>query len=303
MSLSDSASAAGSVDPIGTPKTAHAPTREDAGDRRTEAIPGALAEAEGTAAKRRHRLELLRALDLVRGAVESRKRGYIDDLREKLLKIHARLNEEGLIAPAFRPLIARQVFHGEPVGDLIFHDQMRIDLHWALHRGHTAESYTAQGALNAMKLHGIDAPSVNPYLRLCHRMKARVDDLDLNFRRQRECIWLCGKYVRKTRNGLLEKRDRNLRRLQEELRTTPMRCRKASLSRVDLRKICDVALSWQLGLLHDPELTMPEHARFYHAVSGDDEVTRHSIRHQREQVRLYIPLHPGGSPVRGGPTT
>lgn len=266
--------------------------------------PTPIPTPDATAERRRRRRRCLLVLERIKTTVEGSKRGY-DMLREVTLKIHEWLNEDGVIAPAFRPLIARQKFPccgtGLDVGTLIFHDQMRIDLHWLLVHGCTARSFEAKEALSAIKRHGIDAPGAKVFLSLPRKMKARVADLELNHARRWECIWLSSQNARMLRAELLKRRDANIRRLKDELRTTSVGGKKASLSRVSIEAICNVALAWDIGLLRDPKLTATEHARLYRLVTGDDEVTRHSIRHQREQVRQYIPSCGSVPAVRGRP--
>lgn len=260
-----------------------------------------------SAERRRCRLQVLKVLNDFKDVIEAGKQDYVVH-RELILKIHARLNEDGVIAPAFRPLIERQKFPysgtGPDVGTLIFLDQMRIDLHWLMVNGCMTRSYSGQQALAAIARDGILADGVKAYLNLRHKMKARAADFDLNHARRWECIWLTSKNARTVRAQLLKRRDAHTRRLEDELRTTSVSAKKASLSRLSIRKTCNVALAWDIGLLRDLNLSMAEHARLYHLVSGDDEVTRHSIRHQREQARRYIPScgsRPVVTAVRGRP--
>lgn len=268
-------------------------------DTQPAASPPPTSPTDPAAERRQRRRRYLDALRNIKEVTESRKCDYVE-VREVTLKIHEWLNADGVIAPAFRPLLARQCFHGEPVGDRIFHDQMRIDLHWLLLRGCVARSSSAKKAMAALKLHGINSPEVKPFLMQVRKMKARVADLSVSRWRQWECIWHCSKSLRMRRNELLNKRDASLRRLRDDLKRAPVGSTKASLSRMSLRKMCDVALAWEIGLLHDPNLSLANHASLYHLVSGDDEVTRHSIRHQREQVRRHIPSCGATAAVRGG---
>src|SRR5579872_6051947 len=208
-----------------------------------------------SAERRRRRLHFLHVLERLKDVIESGEREYVVH-REIILKIHSLLDEDGVIAPAFRPLIARQKFPyggtGADVGTLIFHDQMRIDLHWLLVHGCTARSFEAKEALSEIKRHGIDAPGAKVFLSRPRKMGARVADLGLNHARRWECIWLSSQNARMLRTELLKRRDANIRRLKDEVRTTSVSGKKASLSRVSIEKICNVALDTRLRLAFLP---------------------------------------------------
>src|SRR5690348_1955165 len=62
-----------------------------------------------SAERRRCRLHVLHVLNHFKDVIEAGEQDYVVH-REIILKIHERLNEDGIVAPAFRPLIARQKF-------------------------------------------------------------------------------------------------------------------------------------------------------------------------------------------------
>lgn len=234
-------------------------------------------------------IALTRVLTVLRTQAERVKRGEVSyaSIRENSRRIHFRLNEVGRVAPAFRPLVDRRWPSVRATeGDVIFFDQQIYDLHWWACRGHTGVSADGRAVFNG----GFNASAANYFVRLRHRMEAKVAHVGLLPTEQIESIWLVSGELRRLRERELSKAEAQKNRLHNRLRDRSVpTTERESLKRIDIDRVVTVWLAHKLAkaVYHNPP-SAQQIADMAVLVSGDPSFTRDAIRHQLVQVRKHL---------------
>ncbi len=243
--------------------------------------------------------ECVSILGRLTAEVESGRRDYAA-VRKRFLYLNAYLNEpwhgHRLVGPAYRPQVTYERFEGRPVGERIFEDQYRIDVHWLLCSDGSVKAEHYLSALYAGE-EIPEEPESDPFLVEGVRM---INGRILNCRQQLECVWYCAESLRQKRAELLKERGEHRHRLQDRLRAADVR-ESNSLRRINIAKLCDIWFAERIALLmFDGQQPSPElHAQVYREITGDVSVSRDSIRHQGAQVDKYILGLPLRRRVRG----
>jgi hypothetical protein len=266
--------------------------------RRMKADKEAKAEAERAQKEREAATEteakrqqiLMRTLDGLEKLVERLKKGEVtySEVRLHVLKFHAHLNKSKYVAPAFRPLIIRR--KGMVDGDMIFRDQMRIDMHWLAIQDCQPTTSIGRDAISAIAAGGIDASGCEPYLNLSRKMKARAAELGADRSRQLECIWICNASLREQRNGAIDNARRHHRELYAKRRrgaSTPRL--RSSLERIDIDKVCSAWLAHQLTvILRGADPSVSQQLVLYRLITGDQSASRYALNRLLRQAEKHI---------------
>jgi hypothetical protein len=239
----------------------------------------------GTEAQGERSRKLLAELAEMTYAIKRREITYPAS-RRRLFRHHFKLNSFQIAAPAFRPLVERQWFKGDPIGDRIFRDQMIIDMHWCYCTGRSAKSAEAK----AICADQFDIKRAEAFAYKLHRMKAKAAAFGLEPEDQLQCIWLCGNELRTLRDELMRTAQRHRRSLEKH-RDSPLtpKNERASLKRIDIDKVTACWLARELSepIYGTPDTSSEQRACVYRMITGQ-MITRNVMRHQLRQVEKHI---------------
>lgn len=234
----------------------------------------------------------------IKEAVECGKCAY-DDVRSRLLRLHAALNDPwedgGRFAPAFRPLISPDRVQRNTLSEMIRRDQLRIDLHWLACSDLTEERFgnteASEQALYALFREGVHATEIDTLLSTAQTTGALIRDVGVDRPRQIYCVWVCDEALAEVRSSLRKERDEHLRRLEERQRCGQDARDRRGLSHMkDLSRLCDVWLAEELArVAYDGRHPSHEIVRsFYISIVEDPAGSRDAVAKQRAQVAYYI---------------